>query len=206
MSVFVRNGVYRSHFKKKDYIECDQKARDAVRDFFSNSGIKIICNDGKSGDKIDYFATDLLAKDSYGKNLYIEVEIKREGWKYIKNGVHFTFRKADAAFRKHKYNPEEIVFISLNDTCDELVAASGIYMKRAWNLWPEYEGFREVKSSKDFSRPLHGCYPVKKLTVRDKSNPEHFIQIAWDRLSYWKKIKDKWFCIKKSDKKFIDDN
>lgn len=204
VGIYFKNGASVSRFSKSDYDKWDNHGRNICYDFFGQYKWHIENNDGKGTIVFNPCDTDLRVTSLEGRLFFIEAETKRSGFvpKYLTSGVHFTWRKVHGIFETRRRDPKNTVFITVNEDGDQLILVPGIYLHLAYKIWPEYSGFGETQGSKNFIKPEHDCYPLYKSTFRGKS-PEHFINIAWDRVAYYQKKNNTWERVKKSDGKFL---
>lgn len=205
VGIYKRNGASVSRFSKKDYDLWDEHGRNVCIEFYTNYGWKIENNDGKGTQVFNPCDTDLRVMSPSGNRYYVEVETKKSGFapKYLHDGIHFTWRKINGIFVNKQRDPKRTLFITVNESGDQLILVRGEYLKMAFDIWPEYAGFGETNGTEGFKNPDHGCFPIYKNTFRGYS-PEHFISIAWDRVSHYTKSDGKWKRVKSSDKKFIE--
>lgn len=198
-SVYTKNNANRSHFDKNSYIKWDNHARSVFYNFFKlRHGWQVFCNDGKDKSQINFTSTDLLIQSPLGKRVNLEVEVKVKGFelKYLKEGIHFTWRKAESACLNSKSNGSDFIFGMTNDKGNKIILVNGIDIYNAWKIWPEYHGYGKSNSSKNFVMPEHKCFPVCKYTYRDSSKPEHFVSINWNNAYYFELQDGKWRRIK----------
>lgn len=204
VSVYKNKGASVSRFSKIDYDQWDNHSREACLVFFNQYGWKVNNNDGKGSILFNPCDTDLRVTSPSGITFYVECETKKSGFekKYLEKGIHYTWRKINSILGNKKRDPENTIFITVNANADELVMVYGVYLKLAFDIWPEYAGYNQIQGTKNFVLPEHNCYPLYKATSRG-SKPEHFVTIDWDRCSYYTKKDNVWTRVKKSDNKFM---
>lgn len=204
VGIYKKGGASVSRFHKKDYDQWDEHSRSISREFFTQYGWTIVNNDGKGSVAFNPCDTDLRGKSPTGKTWFIECETKRSGFepKYLVKGLHYTWRKISSIFGQKQRDPESTVFVTVNTAGTELILVSGMYLRMAYEIWPEYAGYNEIEGSSGFKLPEHGCYPLYKSTFRGKA-PEHFVTINWDRCAHYVKQNGVWKRLRKSDGKYL---
>jgi len=205
MGIYVKNKVHRSRFHQDDYV-WDSHARSVFSMFFQSKGCQVLSNDGSVTGDVDWSATDLKVVFPDGVSCFVEVETKLDAYKdrYLRDGIHFTFRKVYESFHSKKYSPSSVIFGMTNRDGDDFLLVRGQYAHLAYQIWPERDGFGKVAPTPGFVKPAHGCHPLAKYTKRDRNVPEDFCSIAYARADRWHvQPSGKWLKTDPCDKKFL---
>lgn len=209
MSVYVRDGVRKSHFDEAAFGRWDAHARSVFSMFFQSRtpSWQVYNNDNSVKGQTDYDSTDIRIVGPNGHPFNLEVETKLSGFTdyYLKQGVHVPWRKIQKAFEIKKYNPSNFLIGMTNKDGNQILLIKGHYAYLAHLLWPDSSESNPARLP-DFKKPEHGCFPIEKETYRDRSKSEDFCSIHYDRITRYSKINGVWRVTKKSDGKFMGDN
>jgi hypothetical protein len=92
VGLYEKNGKILSRFSQEAFDKHDLKAKRFLAEFFSCHNVGVWEADKTTDGSVDYSRCDLKIK-LQGQVIHIEVEVKLDGWQWIRYGPHVSARK-----------------------------------------------------------------------------------------------------------------